>query len=75
MEPIVSRQHIRIELRNGAAHRLFVERDAFLLSKADSIHFDQVTGTDMTGYFVDNESFRAASGGYGGGPYRCREFP
>ncbi len=51
----ITGQHIRIELRNGAAHRLFVDGNAFLLSKADSIHFDQVTGMKMTGYFVENE--------------------
>jgi lipopolysaccharide export system protein LptA len=51
----ITGQHIRIELRNGAAYRLYVEREAFLLSQVDSIHLDQVTGTMMTGYFHDNE--------------------
>ncbi|MBK8499139.1 MAG: hypothetical protein IPL52_10040 [Flavobacteriales bacterium] len=46
---------IRIALRDGQAHRLFVEKNAFLLSQADSAHLDQVTGSMMTGYFAENE--------------------
>lgn len=46
---------IRIALRNGQAHRLYVDRNAFLISQADSIHLDQVTGTEMIGHFDENE--------------------
>ena len=35
---------MRIALRNGQAHRLFVERDAFVVSQVDSVLFDQVAG-------------------------------
>ncbi|MGV3636779.1 MAG: OstA-like protein [Flavobacteriales bacterium] len=50
----ITGDHIRIVLRNGKADELFVEQDAFLISQVDSIHFDQVTGTDMTGKFGDD---------------------
>lgn len=45
---------IRIALRDGQAHRLHVRGRAFMLSRVDSARFDQVTGTTMTGFFVDN---------------------
>lgn len=45
---------IRIALKEGRAHRLHVRGDAFLLSRVDSARHDQVAGTTMTGYFVDN---------------------
>lgn len=47
----ITGEHIRIALRNGKADRLFVDRNAFLVSQVDTIHFDQVTGTTMTGQF------------------------
>ncbi len=45
---------IRIALKDGKAHRLHVRGNGFLLSRADSSRYDQVTGTVMTGYFVEN---------------------
>jgi len=45
---------IRIALKDGKAHRLHVRGNGFLLSRADSNRYDQVTGTIMTGYFVEN---------------------
>jgi lipopolysaccharide export system protein LptA len=51
----ITGREIRIALRDGRAHRLFVDHDAFLASQADSLHFDQVTGTSMTGSFTGGE--------------------
>ncbi|MCU0319665.1 MAG: hypothetical protein MUE88_06260 [Flavobacteriales bacterium] len=48
-------KHIRILLKDGGIHRLFAEQDCFLMSQVDSSHYDQVTGTEMTGIFADNE--------------------
>ncbi|MBK9176833.1 MAG: hypothetical protein IPM46_10970 [Flavobacteriales bacterium] len=45
---------IRIALKDGQAHRLHVRGQAFLLSRVDSARYDQVAGTTMMGYFVDN---------------------
>ena len=64
---------IRIELRDGKAHRLFVERNAFLVSQADSVHFYQVTGSMMTGYFKDNELHRLDTEGNARTVYFARE--
>lgn len=49
----ITGDHIRIALRNGKAHRLFVDRNAFLISQVDSVHYDQVTGNEMVGAFAD----------------------
>jgi len=49
----ITGDHIRIALLNGKADKLFVERNAFLVSDVDGLHFDQVTGTTMTGQFGD----------------------
>lgn len=46
---------VRIALRNGKAHRLFVRGNAFMASQADSVHYDQVAGRTLTGYFNENE--------------------
>lgn len=50
----ITGDHIRIALRNGKADKLYVEKNAFLVSEVDSIHYDQVTGTDMNGFFSDD---------------------
>ncbi|MBL7937795.1 MAG: hypothetical protein JNL43_00430 [Flavobacteriales bacterium] len=42
---------IRIGLRAGKVDKLYAEQNTFLLSQVDSIHFDQVAGTTMTGQF------------------------
>jgi len=69
----ITGDHIQIQLRDGKAHRLFVQRNAFLMSQADSIHFDQVTGTTMTGYFVDNALRRLIAEGNSRTVYFARE--
>lgn len=46
---------IRIALRDGRAHRLYVDGDAFLMGQVDSARFDQVTGSHMVGHFHANE--------------------
>lgn len=50
----ITGDHIRISLKNGGVHRLFVLGNAFLMSEVDSVHFDQVTGSTMTGIFTNN---------------------
>lgn len=51
----ITGEEVRITLLDGKAHRLFVDRSAFLCSRVDSSRFDQVTGTTMTGWFDANE--------------------
>ncbi len=64
---------VRIKMCNGHAERLYAEGDAFLISQADSIHFDQVTGTIMTGYFRDDHLARLVAEGNSRTAYFARE--
>lgn len=61
----ISGRTITITLRDGHAHRLNVLQRALLANMVDttaadpeSAYFDQVTGTNITGYFADDELVR-----------------
>lgn len=69
----ITGDHIRIAMRDGKAHRLFVDGNAFLLSQVDSTRFDQVTGSRMTGYFEDEELERILAEGNARTVYFARE--
>lgn len=64
---------IRIELRNGRAHKLVVTGNAFLIAQADTTHFDQVAGTLMVGTFRNNELSRLEVSGNCRTVYFARE--
>ncbi len=69
----LSGDSIRIQLRNGQADQLHVEGHAFLTAQADSLHFDQITGTTLTGYFRHNELHRLIADGNSRSVYFARE--
>lgn len=69
----ITGDRIRITMRNGGPHRLHVENDAFLMSQADSIHFDQVTGNNMVGFFADGVLRRILAEGNARTVYFARE--
>lgn len=69
----ITGDHIRIQLRNGMAHTLHVDNNAFLMSAADSVHFDQVTGTTLVGHFRDNALYRLDAEGNARTVYFARE--
>jgi lipopolysaccharide export system protein LptA len=69
----ITGEHISILMRNGAPHQLNVERNAFLMSLADTSRFDQVTGTTMTGFFRDGELHRILAEGNARTVYFARE--
>lgn len=46
---------MRIQLAHGKAQTLYVLGNAFLISKADSSRFNQVSGSTMTGHFSGDE--------------------
>lgn len=51
----INGRRIRLLLSDGKPHRMFVEQDAFMMSQVDSVHFDQVAGTTITGRFDEGE--------------------
>ena len=69
----ITGDHIKIQMIDGNPHKLFVEKNAFLISQVDSIHFDQVTGTIMTGYFVESEMRRIVAEGNSRTVYFAKE--
>lgn len=54
-EEQLSGDTISLLLRNGKAHRLFINSNAFMMSVVDTSNYDQISGTDMVGYFVESE--------------------
>lgn len=71
----ISGRDMRILMKDGRAHRLFVQQDAFLSAQVDSTRFDQVTGTDMTGWFRNGELHRLIAEGNCRTVYFAREEP
>lgn len=53
----ITGDRIRITLRDGKAHSLHVQQNAFLVSQVDTMYFDQVSGKEMTGHF-DGDGLR-----------------
>jgi lipopolysaccharide export system protein LptA len=64
---------IALLLRNGKAHRLFINGHAFMMSLVDSMNYDQISGTDMIGYFVDSDLDRIYAEGNCRTVYHARE--
>lgn len=66
----ISGRTITVTLRDGHAHLLHVLRDAMLANEVDTTqtdpdmaYFDQVTGTNLTGYFANDELVRIETDG------------
>jgi lipopolysaccharide export system protein LptA len=66
----ISGRYIRILMREGRAHRLYVDKDALLANSVDSVvvdsstaFFDQVAGSRITGYFLHDELTRVVAEG------------
>ncbi|MCW5898932.1 MAG: hypothetical protein KIT10_06645 [Flavobacteriales bacterium] len=69
----ISGGHIRITLRDGRAHRMYVEQDAFLVSRLDSTRYDQVAGRQMTGFFDEDGLRRLVAEGNSRTVFHVRE--
>lgn len=54
-EEQLSGDTIALRLKDGKAHRLFINGHAFMMSLADSLSYDQISGTNMVGYFMDSK--------------------
>lgn len=56
---------VLIQLANDKLHTLYLIKSGFISSEVDSIHFDQIKGKTITGYFTDNELSRVLVEGNG----------
>lgn len=46
---------VRIQLANNNLETLYLRTNGFIASQEDSVHFNQISGRNVTGYFVKNE--------------------
>lgn len=46
---------ILIQLANEELDKMYLLRAGFIASQVDSLHFDQIKGRNITGYFLNNE--------------------
>lgn len=65
-------QLIRLELASNKLNRLFLDTNAFITSREDSLRYNQVRGKDMIGYFNDNQLRRINVTGNGQTIYYIR---
>jgi lipopolysaccharide export system protein LptA len=56
---------VLIQLANNKLQTLYLIKSGFISSEVDSIHFDQIKGKTITGYFTDNELSRVLVEGNG----------
>jgi lipopolysaccharide export system protein LptA len=49
----ISGAHVRVQFAENRPHRSYVTGDACQMGNVDSLHYDQVSSTNMTGYFVN----------------------
>ena len=57
--------HIRVYMVDQKPEKMQLNGIAFVASQADSVHFDQMRGKEMTGYFSDNKLVRILVSGNG----------
>jgi len=66
-------EYIEIQTKNGNVDKIVMENTAFIISKVDSVRFNQIKGKKMTGYFKDNELSRINVDGNGQTIYFARD--
>jgi lipopolysaccharide export system protein LptA len=65
--------HIRVHMVDQRLDHMQLNGVAFVASQADSAHFDQMRGKEMTGYFTDNKLTRILVSGNGQTIYYATE--
>lgn len=69
----LSAEKVEIKTGNGEINALLLINSAFIVSKEDSIKFNQVKGKTMTGYFLKNELYKIKVEGNGQTIYYARD--
>lgn len=49
---------MQVLLKDGDLHRGSMLTDAWIISKVDTLHYNQIKSTEMVGYFYDNDLYR-----------------
>ncbi len=54
----ITADSMRIRMKDSRPHRMFLNRQALILSEEDSIKYQQIKGKRMTGFFSEKELYR-----------------
>lgn len=65
--------YIEIQTRNNNVDKIVMENTAFIISREDSVRFNQIKGKKMTGYFSNNELYKINVDGNGQTIYFARD--
>ena len=69
LENQMTAEIIKLHTRNQQLYKTELINDAFVISKEDSIHFNQIKGKLITGYIRDNDLYRIEVDGNGQSVY------
>jgi hypothetical protein len=61
----VSGEKIEFKIHDGIIHKMYVERNAIIINPKDSVHFDQVKGDIINGFFEENQMYLMKVNGEG----------
>ncbi|NNC84047.1 MAG: hypothetical protein HKN79_10765 [Flavobacteriales bacterium] len=61
----ISGERIDLKTYEGTIESMYTENMAFIISQVDSIHYNQIKGRTLTGYFKENELDRVVIEGNG----------
>jgi hypothetical protein len=64
---------ITLYLKKGGLDRMYIEKDAFIASQADSLHYNQIKGREMTGFFREGQLRKVDVNGNGESVYFIKE--
>lgn len=69
----ISADSISFVMSKGQINKMFLKQTAFIISKEDSIRYNQIKGKDMTGYFHNNKLNKILVEGNGQTVYYAKE--
>jgi lipopolysaccharide export system protein LptA len=69
----LSAEYIEIWTRNKQIDQLHMQRTAFIISREDSVKFNQIKGKSMIGYFRNNEPYKIVVNGNGQTVYYAKD--
>lgn len=58
-------EKMEIKISNGEILQMFLKKSAFIVSKEDSVKYNQIKGKEMIGYFSDNKLYKILVEGNG----------
>jgi lipopolysaccharide export system protein LptA len=64
---------ITLYLKKGGLDRMFIDKEAFIASEADTVNYNQIKGRTMTGYFNDGQLHKVDVNGNGEAVYFIKE--